>query len=32
MEPILVVLIGCLIYVSVFVLVTWLKDIFTWRK
>lgn len=29
MEPILVVLIGCLIYVSVFVLVSWLKDIFT---
>jgi hypothetical protein len=28
MEPILVVLIGCLIYVSVFVLVNWLKDLF----
>lgn len=28
MEPILVVLIGCMIYVSVFVLVNWLKDLF----
>lgn len=32
MEPILVVLIGCLIYVLVFVLVSWLKDIFTGGK
>lgn len=32
MEPVLAVLIGCLIYVAVFILVSWLKDIFTWRK
>lgn len=32
MEPILVVLIGCLIYVSVFIFVSWLKDIFTGGK
>lgn len=32
MEPVLAILIGCLIYVAVFVLVSWLKDIFTWRK
>lgn len=32
MELTLVVLIGCLIYVSVFVLVSWLKDIFTGGK
>lgn len=33
MEPILSVLIGCVIYIIVFVLVSWLKDIFTnWRK
>lgn len=32
MEPVLAVLIGCLIYITVFILVSWLKDIFTWRK
>lgn len=32
MEPVLAVLIGCLIYVAVFILVSWLKDLFTnWR-
>ena len=29
MEPVLAVLIGCLIYIAVFILVSWLKDIFT---
>lgn len=29
MEPVLAVLIGCLIYVAVFILVSWLKDLFT---
>lgn len=32
MEPVLAVLIGCLIYVAVFVLVSWLKDIFAGGK
>ena len=32
MEPILSVLIGCLIYVAVFILVSWIKDIFTGGK
>ena len=33
MEPILAVLIGCVIYVTVFILVSWLKDLFTnWRN
>ena len=32
MEPVLAVLMGCLIYIAVFILVSWLKDIFTWRK
>ena len=32
MEPVLAVLIGCVIYITVFILVSWLKDIFTWRK
>lgn len=32
MEPILAVLIGCVIYVTVFILVSWLKNIFTGGK
>lgn len=32
MEPVLAVLIGCLIYITVFILVSWLKDIFTGGK
>ena len=32
MEPVLAVLIGCLIYIAVFILVSWLKDIFTGSK
>ena len=33
MEPVLAVLIGCVIYITVFILVNWLKDIFTnWRE
>lgn len=32
MEPILAVLIGCLIYITAFILVSWLKDIFTGGK
>lgn len=32
MEPVLAVLMGCLIYIAVFILVSWLKDIFTGGK
>ena len=32
MEPVLAVLIGCLIYITVFILVSWIKDIFTGGK
>lgn len=32
MEPILAVLIGCVIYITIFILVSWLKDIFTGGK
>ena len=32
MEPVLAVLIGCVIYITVFILVSWLKDLFIkWR-
>ena len=32
MEPILAVGLACIAYVVIFVGVSWLKDIFTWRK
>lgn len=32
MEPVLAVIVACIAYVIIFVLVSWLKDIFTWRK
>ena len=33
MEPILAVIVACIAYVIIFVLVSWLKDIFTnWRE
>lgn len=32
MEPILAVIVACIAYVIIFVLVSWLKDLFTWRK
>lgn len=32
MEPILAVIVVCIAYIIIFVLVSWIKDIFTWRK
>ena len=32
MEPVLAVIVACIAYVIIFVLVSWLKDLFTWRE